>query len=72
MLPLEDSSAPCCKDIWSKMTACTSLQAHGKLLGGHEGSESSNQSEGSIIRDSLGFKAANAIKLSSQVCSAST
>ena len=56
---------------WSKLTACTFLQAHCKLPGGHEGSESSNQSEGSIIRDSLGFKSANAIKLSSQVCGTS-
>ena len=58
--------------VWSQVTACTSLQAHGKLPSGHEGSESSNQSEGSIIRDSLGFKSANAIKLSSQVCGNST
>ena len=43
------------------------LQEQGKLLCGHEGSESSNQSEGSIVRDSLGFKSANSLRHSSQV-----
>ncbi len=42
-------------------------QAQGNLLAGHEGSESSNQSEGSIVRDSLGFKSTGSLRHSSQV-----
>ncbi|CAK0781782.1 hypothetical protein CVIRNUC_005469 [Coccomyxa viridis] len=59
-----ESEEDSCSKQAAKKRRCS--QAHGKLPGGHEGSESSNQSEGSIIRDSLGFKSANAIKLSSQ------
>ena len=49
------------------MTFDPNLQASGLLLAGHEGSESSNQSEGSIVRDGLGFKSANSLRHSSQV-----
>ena len=43
------------------------LQAQGNLLAGHEGSESSNQSEGSIVRDSLVFKSTGSLRHSCQV-----
>ncbi|CAL5221213.1 g3362 [Coccomyxa viridis] len=59
-----ESEEDSCSKQAAKKRRCS--QASGLLLAGHEGSESSNQSEGSIIRDGLGFKSANSLRHSSQ------